>query len=207
MNTKNTKREKTPVTLGAQGRPENGRPKNGLQEVQKMDSINTELINTNLKDLDTLDTRDTKNPKIKPNIFQDSLSEQERLKQKEQYMKRAFYENEERVPANIAKMLSVFSTSPEEANIFYNIILTAKKNAEIDLGGMVIWLEHEPELEQKIINAFSRSIRKIEKERNIENPKGYIYKSIYDLIIEELKPTYGFSNNESGVPLYDWLNN
>lgn len=184
-----------------QGTPKNGVPKNEVHELQKMESNNTDSSNTNLKDLDTRDTKDTKINEFSPIQFQNLLKEKERLKSKEQYMEEAFFSNEDYVPEKLAKMLKVFSTTPEEAKAYFDIIMIAKKNAEKDLN-LMIWLEHHPEIEQKIIFAFSRSIRKIEKERNIDNPKGYIYKSIYDLLMDEFRTPFDATNTPY---FYNWL--
>lgn len=146
--------------------------------------LTSKEINYKNKSLDNKDTKDTNMPNIK-NHISNSLSEEQRLKEKELYMQTAYYENQDYVPERIAKMLQVFSDSTEQAKEYYQIILLAKKNAEIKTGYM-IWLEHEPETEHQIINSFSRAVRKIEKERNIDNPKGYIYKAIYDYLIQEV---------------------
>src|SRR5699024_9674867 len=100
--------------------------------------------------------------------FPNSLSTEKKEKLKEKYMEQAFYNNQERIPKRLAEMLQVFSGSPEQAKKYYETILLAKHNAEKEMD-CVIWLEHEPELEHKIIQAFSRAIRKIEKERNVKN--------------------------------------
>ncbi|MFD4820112.1 hypothetical protein [Peribacillus butanolivorans] len=161
-----------------------------------------------------LDTKDT-NKHAVHNDFSTSLTEDERLKEKELYMQNAFYENLEYIPDQLAKMLKVFSSSTEQAKEFYNLILLAKKNTEIRNGTM-IWLENEPELMHEIINTFSRAIRKIEKERNIDNPNGYIYKAIYDLVHREINQrmmlqkmenggTSQYKKNSPNVPLYNWL--
>src|SRR5699024_11979762 len=52
-------------------------------------------------------------------------------------------------------------------------ILRAKKKVEKELGRMLL-LENEPELESEIINTFSRTIRTVEKERNVNNIEAYI---------------------------------
>ena len=143
--------------------------------------------------LDTLDTKDTQKPAAKSKRSASSLSDQERKKRKEQYMDDAFYANQERVPKRISDMLHVFFDSTEESVKYYNLILVAKKNAEADTG-VRLWFENEPEIEHEVINAFGRTYRKIEKERNVDNPEGYIYKSIYDVIVgvvgNRLRPSH-----------------
>ncbi|MGM0924661.1 MAG: hypothetical protein ACQEWW_26335 [Bacillota bacterium] len=158
--------------------------------------------------LDTLDTRDTKTTQIKnSSLFLEEFSEEERLREKELYMQKAFYENSDKVPEQLAKMLKVFSTSPEQANEYYQVILSAKKNVEISTGYM-LWLEHEPELTHEIIQTFSRSIRKIEKERNIDNPKGYLYTAIHEQLQREVNQRVilqNAGNRKNAVPFYNWL--
>lgn len=146
--------------------------------------LTSKEINYKNKSLDNIDTKDTNQPNIE-NQFSNSLTEEQRLKEKEMYMQNAFYENQEYVPEKIANMLKVFSASTVQAKEYYQIILLAKKNAETKTGYM-IWLEHEPETQHQIINSFSRAVRKIEKERNVDNPNGYIYKAIYDYLIQEI---------------------
>lgn len=185
-----------------QGSPENGRPENGRQEVQKMDSSNTDYSDTDLINLDTnIDTKDTKKEPFQDKM--ESILKKENKNQKELYIKRAFFENNDVIPKQLANMLEVFSDTPEKAEVYYDIILTAKRNAEKDTDTL-IWLEHEPELLHEIINSFSRAIRKIEKERNIQNIKGYIYKSIYDLLIKEMTARIRRTNTQKGV-YYNWL--
>lgn len=184
-------------TQVGQGTTKNGVPKNEVHELQKMKSNNTDSSNTS-KDLDTKDTRIKDFPS---NQFIDLVNEKERLKLKEKYMKEAFFSNEDYVPEKLANMLKVFFVTPEEARMYYDVIMLAKRNAEKEID-QVIWLEHHPELEQKIISTFSRSFRKIEKERNIDNPKGYIFKSIYELLINEFKKPFEATN---APYLYNWL--
>jgi len=176
------------------------------QEVQKLNSSYTQYSYTEYRDkrLDTLDTKDTKIAPFSESRFDNSLTEQNKKMRKEQYMENAFYENAEKIPKEIATMLQVFSNSAEQAKKYYDTILLAKRNAEITCD-VVIWLESDPELEQEIVNTFSRSIRKIEKEGNVKNKNGYIYKAIYDLICNKINdhPDSDFS---SEILNYNWLN-
>jgi len=198
-------------SLGAQGSPENGRPENGRQEVQKVYPSNTDSINTDLKDLDTKDTRDTKkssqnNNEKKSTSNELKEKEKERLRKKEEYMKKAFYQNQDFIPKELADMLEVFSRTTDEAKKYYDIILIAKSKVE-EIRNQVIWLENEPELTQEIIHTFARAVRKIEKEP-VDNPKGYLYNSIYRLLDTEISERMRHikrDNNKDDI-LYDWLN-
>ena len=145
---------------------------------------NSNSFNINNKDLDTKDTNLDSVQHIKNIHF--SMTEKEKAKKKEEYISRSFYQNTEYIPEELAEMLSVFSKTLDEAKKYYDIILIAKKKVE-EQTGEIIWLEDEPKLTKEIINTFSRAIRKIEKHQiKIDNPKGYIYNSVYRLISQEI---------------------
>lgn len=179
-------------------------------EQSKMDSPKSTDNRLTIKEINhqdnNLDTKDTINDTVNDSFhkhFSYSLTDSEKEKLKEKYMEEAFYENEEKIPKRIANMLQVFSDSPEQAKKYYNIILLAKSNAEKDLNE-IIWLEHEPELVHKIVNTFSRAIRKFEKERNVKNKNGYIYRAIYDLLAKEISYRSRKNFKSNGV-YYNWL--
>lgn len=166
---------------------------------------NINSSNINNKDLDTLDTTDTKKDSAKKLNTHFSMTEKQKQQKKEEYMSRAFYENTEHVPERIAEMLSVFSRTTEEAKKFYDIILIAKKKVEEETGEM-IWLEHDPALVHEIINSFSRAIRKIEKRQvKIDNPRGYLYNSIYSVISNEISAKLRVLNTDKNKPYFNWL--
>ncbi|PZD83171.1 hypothetical protein DTX80_17755 [Bacilli bacterium] len=193
-------RKKAPESIGVQGRTETGRPENVPHEVQNMYTSNTDSIYTNLRDLDTRDTRDTKTAHFLNDV--NSMSQQEKEKMKKLYIERGFYENNEYIPEQLANVLKVFSNTPEQAKGYYDIILKAKKNVEKAFDE-IIWLDHEPELLHQIINAFSRAIRKIERNRDVTNKNGYIYTAIYDLLGKEMSRRQRKMNN-NGV-LFNWI--
>lgn len=205
------KDEKEPQSQGGQGTSKNGVPKNEVPYPQKMESSNTEFSNTELKDLDTIDTEDTNLDFSENNYDINSFTEKERLQKKEEYMSKAFYENEEYIPKELSNMLSVFSRTPDEAKKYYDIILKAKNNVAKETEE-IIWLEHEPpELINELVNTVARAIRKIEKEGNITNEDGYIYKAVYTLLTKEItsrqrqKWLQEAAENKS-IYFYDWLN-
>lgn len=176
-----------------------GSSKNELQEVQKMNSINTECSETE-KVIDTLDTSDTKTAPF----------DDEREKRKNALMDKAFYENSLKIPERLAEVLKIFSKNPEHAKKLYSVILTAKKNAEKDTGHL-IWLEEQSDsFIEELINSLARSIRKIEKDRTVKNKDGYLYKSIYDMIVNDIAAKQRQEARENlfndDGPLYDWLN-
>lgn len=194
------KEENSSESLEAQGSPENGRPENGLPDVQKMDSSNTDSSNTELKDLDNIDTEDTKKD------FSTSHECKEKLKK--EYIRKAFYENHDKVPEELGKVFSVFCRTTKEAEMYYKSINKAKLDVfskaleEKDIMLMDIMnLENEPELLQQIVNTFVRVIRKVEKEQNINNPTGYLYKAVYKVIWDY----FDLSSKNNSI-YYDWLN-
>lgn len=164
---------------------------------------NINSSNINNKDLDTEDTRDTKKDSSQNFNTHFSMTEKQKQQKKEEYMSRAFYENTEYIPERLAEMLSVFSRTPDEAKKFYDIILIAKKKVEEGTGEM-IWLEDDPDLVNEIINSFSRAIRKIEKRQvKINNPRGYLYNSIYSVISKEISARLRVINTNK--PYFNWL--
>jgi hypothetical protein len=173
---------------------------NSSKSTHKKLSINE----INYKD-NHLDTEDTSN--LSPDhTFSNSLPDEQILKEKERYMQNAFIENQEYIPKELATMLS---SSIEQAKEYYNLILLAKKNTERTYES-VIWLEQEPELLHEIINTFSRAVRKIEKERIVDNPNGYIYKSIHGVLSREFaeRARMQVMNNREPpgkIPFYNWV--
>lgn len=156
------------------------------------------------KDLDTLDTLDTKFDSYNNNNESiSSSSEDKRLKEKEkmkqEYMDKAFYANTEKVPERIATMLSVFTETIDEADEYYKVILTAKKNLQNELG-FSFKFEEDETLLQLVVSSFSRSIRILEKDRSITNRGGYLYTAIHKAMndeIEERKPAHLKKNRDS----------
>src|SRR5690606_37167869 len=107
-------------------------------------------------------------------------------KKKNALMDKAFYENSLKIPERLAEVLKIFSKNPEHAKKLYSVILTAKKNAEKDTGHL-IWLEEQSDsFIEELINSLARSIRKIEKDRTVKNKDGYLYKSIYDMMVNDI---------------------
>lgn len=197
---KEYKAKKKAINHEGQGGTEIGRPKNEHPDVQKMYTNNTDPSYTDLNNLDTKDT--TKDSAQNFNSFF-SMTEQQKQQKKEEYISRAFYENTEYIPEKIAEMLSVFSRTTDEAKKYYDIILIAKKKVEEETGEM-IWLEDDPDLVKKIINSFSRAIRKIEKRQvKINNPRGYLYNSIYSVVSMETSARIRVINTDK--PYFNWV--
>lgn len=208
LNSNGTLKNEVPnnESLGGQGTLKNEAPKIKVPELQKLKPNNTEYNNTELKELDTIDTEDTKNNRFHSLACQ-AGSSKENLKN--QYMEKAFFENHEVIPEQLAHILHVFSENPEEAKRYYNLILMAKNAVAVE-NNYLIWFENEPELVYEVVNAFSRAIRKIEKERNVANRNGYIYKSIYqtlDRIIGERVWENSDIPAQNSLHSYKWIEN
>lgn len=174
-------RDNNSQSQSGQGSTESGRPKNGLQEVQKVDSNDTYFNNTDLKELDTKDT--------KIDSLQTTSDSKKEIQKK--YIERAFYNNEYKIPDELSNVFKVFCKNIEESEIYYKSINKAKldafnfalENKGIDLIH-ISKLENEPELLQRIVDSFVRSIRNIEQKRNVKNPTGYVYKATYRVILD-----------------------
>lgn len=118
----------------------------------------------------------------------------------EQMINKAYFESEN-VPRDIADTLQTFSNNVEEANEYFSIIMKAKKKVETESEN-VLWIEHDEELNERIIKSFVRSVRKI-NQSNINNRSGYMYKAIY-ASIKGLIDERSYSQNETGA-LHNWL--
>lgn len=168
-------------------------PNSSDKEKPSAVNMGTNINNSNInnKDLDTVDT----------NIDTDTDFSQNELKKK--YIERAFYENQNKVPEELAKVFKVFCKSPEESQAYYNSINKAKLDVfskvleEKNMMLPIMTIDDEPELLRQIVNTFVRVIRKVERERNIKNPTGYLYKAVYTVIWDYFMPI-----NE----VNDWLN-
>lgn len=132
----------------------------------------------------------------------DSENNSERsLKTKKEYMKEAFYKNIDYIPEEISDMLNAFfGNDTEKSQKYYSIISRAKKKVELEID-YVIWLEHEEQALNAIIQAFSLAVRKVEKERNIENVEAYIFAAVYNA----LSQCFSNYSTPTNSPLYNWL--
>lgn len=205
------KEEKATSNQAGQGVLKNGSPKNDSPVSQNMTPSNTDVSDTDLKDLDTVDTKDTNSPsknEIDLNAFSSQTKEKERLAKKQEYMDNAFYDNNEFIPKQLSVMLKAFFRTTDEAKKHYDIILMAKNKVEKETNTM-IWLEHEPELMQDIIDSFSRAIKKIEHSNGIKDKNAYLYVSIYQTIQNEINNRYRekiLTNKKDGLFDYDYMN-
>lgn len=193
------KEENRSQSQSEKGTSKNGAPNNEVPYPQKMESSNTDSSNTDLKDLDTIDTP------AEQSKIPEKMDSAERKQLKERYFEKGFYENYEFVPKEISNVLKVFC-STKEAKEYYHILLLAKKKIEVE-SNSVIWLEEAPDLIDEIVNTFSRSIRKVEQERDVDNRKGYFYKAFYKTISDYVYQGQRLKNendNHSGV-YFDWL--
>lgn len=153
-------------------------------------------INYKDKDIDTVDTENSSYPQYPQKV-------NSKVKTKEQYMNDAFYQNAEKVPEEISSMLKAFfGNDIERAESSYQTILRAKKKVEDEIGA-VIWLEHDLETIQVVIQSFSLAIRKVERESVVSNPEGYIYTSVYNALANHYK-NFNLSPNLN-APYYNWL--
>lgn len=119
--------------------------------------------------------------------------------QRDELMNKAYFASEE-VPQQLAHTLKTFSRNIDEADEYYAIIMKAKKKVEAEVD-MVLWIEHDDELNEAINNSFVRSVRKI-NQSNITNRNGYMYKAIYKSISDLIASRQHTTNP---MPIYNWL--
>lgn len=194
-------------SLEPQGPLKNEAPKNEVPELQKMKPSNTESSNTEiLKDLDTKDTKDTRSDSSEKLNNHDA----ERKRKREEYMNKAYRNNTYKIPAEISDVLNIFCDTDEQRDEYYKVMIVALKNAEKAIGRSLSF-ETELPLATDVAQAFVRAIRKIDKNKNVGNPSGYIYKSVHDVIVENYKVDQTLSideANRSESPIfYNWLEN
>lgn len=185
--------DEKPLNQGFEPYPNSSGAENPSTENSGTNS-NSSIINSFNKDLDTIDTKTKK-------------------EKQQQLMEKSFYKNGI-VPKEITRVLDIFSIDTEQADFFYKIILSAKKNAGKELN-MSLTFEDYPELTEGILYTFGRSIRIIERNKNtsnaVKNPSGYIYTSIYKYIVDEFihseneNPDSNSNDKKEVVP--DWFKN
>lgn len=121
-------------------------------------------------------------------------------------MEEGFYNNED-LPPRMIEALRTFSESPDEANEYLAIILKAKKKVQQE-SQMILWIDNDEDLEQTIIHAFSRSIRKIKTDESIKNKNGYMYSAIYKALHTLVQERNAVDIDNIDHPhLYNWLEN
>ena len=151
--------EKTPKTLGNSGSPQNGRPQNGLQNVHKMDGINTEKSKTdNLYDTNRYEDEST--------LSDLSISEAFRIGQ------HGF------LSPQLVQKLSLFG---KDAKILENKIYQSKRQVEKNYNNLLadqeiygeVWLQDlERELDKLIFKIKTGEA----EEKPIQNVPAYFYK-------------------------------
>lgn len=85
----------------------------------------TEEVYYKDNDLDTVDTQSD----LTKNISNLNSSKTKKQEMKEKYMSEGFYGNYDLIPKEISDMLQALTQTTDEAEKFYNIILTAKNHA------------------------------------------------------------------------------
>ena len=151
--------EKTPKPLGNSGSPQNGRPQDGLQNVHKMDGINTEKSKTdNLYDTNRYEDEST--------LSDLSISEAFRMGQ------HGF------LSPQLVQKLSLFG---KDAKILENKIYQAKRQVEKNYNNLLadqeiygeVWLQDlERELDKLIFKIKTGEA----EEKPIQNVPAYFYK-------------------------------
>jgi len=180
---------------------ESSKVQNESSKVQNESAIPeiTSEITSGTKEIDTKDTKDTK---IQP-FKSGHITESERKKKRQEYMDKAYLENTTKIPKDISEVLNIFCDNEKQKNEYYKVMITAKKNAEKELN-IGLTFEDVPSLALNMSQAFVRAIRNIEKEKNVSNPSGYIFKSVYQTILDTYRPDNNVSSEENSK-FYNWL--
>lgn len=118
----------------------------------------------------------------------------------EEMINKAYFESDN-VPQDLAAALQTFSNNVDEANEYFSIVMKAKKKVENEVG-MALWIEHDDELNDCIVNSFIRAIRKI-NHSNIKNRNGYLYKAIYKSISDLMSERH-YAEAKPNI-IYNWL--
>ncbi|MFL0365731.1 replication initiator protein A [Pseudobacillus sp. 179-B 2D1 NHS] len=194
---------------GGQNQESQGTTKNEVQEVQNLESINTDLNNS--LNIDTNDTyEDT-------NISNFSKNSPLRFTEEEQdqLFKQAFLANntigiDKRIPELIVK----FAENIDQVESWYGILKRAKSSAEkeyrdqyyrlaeetgdtallkkIESTTFLVTLENG-EVANQIINSLIYCVRKIKKDELIEKADSYLFISLKKTFFEILKESNSFS--------------
>lgn len=137
----------------------------------------------NLKEIDpkdNTDTKDTKETKIDSSV--DSLSESQKEKKKDQYLKNSLKDSEN-IPDRLFQILDVFSEDYNQMYRWIGIIFRAKSNVE-KLSGQNILLENEQH-EEWIHHGIAKVMRNFKKQK-MKNLDGYMYTSLVQHLEQEI---------------------
>lgn len=179
-----------------------GKPEANAQDVflqenidQSLDTSGTVKMPAYLykdKDLDTLDTLDTKKEALQQQLLLDQFAEV----QEQTFLN----------PASL-NYIAVFSDTIQEAHEKVGTIIRAKTQVEKDYHVTLIGEDYQEEIEK----CLRRVTHKIKTDSTVRSPNGLFYTSFKNLFIEcalEKKTLIAQKNNpaKNRVTTHDWLN-
>ncbi|EIB6117788.1 replication initiator protein A [Enterococcus faecalis] len=201
----------TPETLGNTGISKIEIPENvpetlgntGISKIEIPENVPETLGNTGIskiennlykdKDLDTLETLDTKKEALQQQLLLDQFAEV----QEQTFLN----------PASL-NYIAVFSDTIQEAHEKVGTIIRAKTQVEKDYHVTLIGEDYQEEIEK----CLRRVTHKIKTDSTVRSPNGLFYTSFKNLFIEcalEKKALIAQKNNpaKNRVTTHDWLNN
>lgn len=180
---------------------ENSSFQNGDSSFQNEEAIPEITTETTLesKVIDTEDTKDTQNDLV----AHSNLSQLEKQRKRKELMEKAYRENTTKIPEEISEVLNVFCDTEKQRTEYYKAMIVAKKNAEKDLDTMLNFEQYST-LAPDMAQAFVRAIRKIEKSKNVGNPSGYIFKSVYQTLIDNYR-VFQETDSPKNSKFYNWI--
>ncbi|MGM0291461.1 replication initiator protein A [Enterococcus sp. AZ029] len=184
--------ENVPETLGNTGISKIEIPEN---VPETLDNTGISKIENNLykdKDLDTLDTLDTKKEALQQQLLLDQFAEV----QEQTFLN----------PTSL-EYIAVFSDTIQEAHEKVGTIIRAKTQVERDYQVTLVGEDYQEEIEK----CLRRVTHKVKTDSTVRSPNGLFYTSFKNLFIEcalEKKAFLEQKNNpaKSRVITHDWLN-
>ena len=184
--------ENVPETLGNTGISKIEIPEN---VPETLDNTGISKIENNLykdKDLDTLDTLDTKKEALQQQLLLDQFAE---------------VQEQTFLNSTSLKYIAVFSDTIQEAHEKVGTIIRAKTQVERDYQVTLVGEDYQEEIEK----CLRRVTHKVKTDSTVRSPNGLFYTSFKNLFIEcalEKKAFLEQKNNpaKSRVITHDWLN-
>ncbi len=169
-----------------------------VQNEPAIPEITTETT-SELKKLDTKDNIDTKKN------LSSSNHESERQRKRQEYMDKAYRENTVKIPGEISEVLNVFCDTEQQRNEYYKVMIIALNNAANAMDRRLSF-KTEFTLATHMAEAFVRAIRKIEKDKSVSNPSGYIFQSVFQTVMENYKQDLEPNMEKlEDAKFYNWL--
>ncbi|EOV3185235.1 replication initiator protein A [Enterococcus faecalis] len=184
--------EKNTQSLDTSGTVKMSVPEKNVQSLDTSGTVKMPAYLYKDKDLDTLDTLDTKKEVLQQQLLLDQFAEV----QEQTFLN----------PASL-NYIAVFSDTIQEAHEKVGTIIRAKTQVEKDYHVTLIGEDYQEEIEK----CLRRVTHKIKTDSTVRSPNGLFYTSFKNLFIEcalEKKTLIAQKNNpaKNRVTTHDWLN-